>query len=90
MMLFRSFIFRETYLSYREYFNLNCYIGKKSAENFPYGFQNLVKFGVRNFFFKITAGRMVFNFSCKTSGFALVCSLFELKNIFFEIFLKSA
>ena len=29
------------------------------------------------FFFKITAGRTVFNFSCKTSGFYLVFALFK-------------
>ena len=33
--------------------------------------------GGRDFFFKITAGRTVFNFSCKTSCFELVFSLFE-------------
>ena len=28
-----------------------------------------MKLGVGNFFFKITIGRTIFNFSCKTSGF---------------------
>ena len=56
---------------------LNFYIGKKSAEKFSYGFKNLVKLGVENFFFKIPIGRTVFNFSCKTSVFAGLDALFE-------------
>ena len=36
------------------------------AEQKSYGFKNLVKLEVGIFFFKITAGRTVFNFSCKT------------------------
>ena len=36
------------------------------AEQKSYGFKNLVKLEVRIFFFKITAGRTVFNFPCKT------------------------
>ena len=59
----------ETFICYRGCLNLNCYIGKKSAEEFSYGFKNLVKLGVENFFFKIYMGRTVFNFSCKTSVF---------------------
>merc|ERR1711973_828121 len=32
-------------------------------------FESLVKLGVENIFFKITIGRTILNFSCKTSGF---------------------
>ena len=39
------------------------------AQQKSYGFENFEKLDVRNFFFKITAGRTVFNFSCKTSFF---------------------
>ena len=39
------------------------------AEQKSYGFKNLVKLGVENFFFKIPIGRTVFIFSCKTSRF---------------------
>ena len=36
-MLFWSFIFPETYICYRGYFNLNFYIGKKVLKIFPKG-----------------------------------------------------
>ena len=43
-----------------------------------YGFKNYEKLEVQNFFFKIKAGRTVFNFSIKTSFFlAQVGVLFE-------------
>ena len=60
MILFWSFFFPETYICYSRYFNLNCYIGKKSAEKFSYGFKNLVKLGVWKKKIKIWAGRTVF------------------------------
>ena len=47
------------------------------AKQKSYGFKNFVKLEVENFFFEITAGRTVFNFSNKTSCFAPVFSLFE-------------
>ena len=47
MIRFWSFIFPETYICYRGYFNLNCYIVKKVQKKFPYVFKNLVKLGVR-------------------------------------------
>ena len=48
------------------------------AQQKSYGFQNFEKLEVGIFFFfKITAGKTVFNFSCKTSGFDLVFALFE-------------
>ena len=52
----------------------------KFAEQKSYGFKNFEKLEVQIFFFKITAGRTVFNFSCQTSGFELVFSLFKQKN----------
>ena len=58
------------------YINYLLY-GYSRAEQNPYGFKNWVKLGVRRKNFKITAGRTVFKFSYKTSGFALVFSLFE-------------
>ena len=73
--LFWFFIFLETYICYRKYFDLNFHIGNKVQEKFSYGSKNLVKLGVRKK--KHTAGRTVFNFLCKTSGFALVFALFE-------------
>ena len=45
------FHFSETNICYREYFNLNCYIGKIVQKKFAYGFKNLVKLGVWHFFF---------------------------------------
>ena len=39
-----------------------------------------MKLGVEIINFKITIGRTVFNFSCKTSVFAGMGALFELKN----------
>ena len=65
-----------TFICYRGCLNLNCYIGKK-VQIFFYGFKNLVKLGVEIFFFKISMGRTVFNFSCKTSVFAGMGALFE-------------
>ena len=50
----------------------------RAGQNF-YGFKNLMKLGVGIFFFKIPRGRTVFNFSCKTSVFGAVFSLFEKK-----------
>ena len=50
------------------------------AQQKSYGFSNFKKLEVGIFFFKIKAGRTVFNFSCKTSGFGPVFSLFEKKN----------
>ena len=47
------------------------------AEQKSYGFKNLVKLGVEIINFKITIGRTVFNFSCKTSVFAGLGALFE-------------
>ena len=47
------------------------------AEQKSYGFKNLVKLGVEIINFKITIGRTVFNFSCKTSVFAGMGALFE-------------
>ena len=44
-MLFWSFIFPETYICYRVYFNLSCYLGKKVQKNFSFGLKNLVKLG---------------------------------------------
>ena len=35
------------------YFNLNCYIGKKSADHFSYGCKNLMKLGIREKIFWI-------------------------------------
>ena len=55
--------------------NFNCLYGSLArsvtkpllAEKFPYGFKNLVKLGVRIFFFfKITAAKTIFGFSSKT------------------------
>ena len=68
MIGFWSFYFPENYICYRRYFNLNFYNGKK-CRKFSYGFKNLVKLEVENFFFKIPIGRTIFNFSCKTSRF---------------------
>ena len=51
----------------------------KFAEQKSYGFKNFEKLEVQ-IFFLITAGRTVFNFSCQTSDFELVFSLFEEKN----------
>ena len=69
-------------------------MAKKSAENFFYWYKNLVKLVGQGKKFKINAGRTVFNFSCKTSGFVLVFSLFEKKNSIltekFKILIKSA
>ena len=45
--LFWFFIFLETYICYRKYFDLNFHIGNKVQEKFSYGFKNLVKLGVR-------------------------------------------
>ena len=61
--------------------------GYSRAEQNPYGFKNLMKLGVREKIFEITAGRTVFNFSCKTSVFGAVFSLFEKKNQEVEIFI---
>ena len=47
------------------------------AQQKSYGFKNLVKLGVEHINFKITIGRTVFNFSCKTSFFAGMGALFE-------------
>ena len=60
MMTFWVSDFYETFICYRRYFNLYSYIGKKNTEHFPYGFKNLVKLGVQNFFLKIIEGRTVF------------------------------
>ena len=76
MIRFWSFIFLETYICYRVYLNLNCYIGKKVQKIFLMGLKIWWSWGSGFFFFKITAGRTVFKFSCKTLGFELVFSLF--------------
>ena len=50
---------------------------KICAQQKSYGFKNLVKLEVEIKNFKITMGRTVFNFSCKTSVFAGMGALFE-------------
>ena len=45
------------------FLNLSWYMGKK----LQYGFKNLVKLVVKNIHFKITIGKTVFSFACKTS-----------------------
>ena len=52
---------------------------KKYSKIF-YGFKNLLKLEVEIINFKITIGRTVFNFSCKTSVFAGLDALLEYKN----------
>merc|ERR1711973_570596 len=73
---FWVFDFYETFICYGGCLNLNCYISKKVQKKFSYGFKNLVKLGVEIINFKITIGRTVFNFSCKTSVFARLGALF--------------
>ena len=69
-------------LCYKRYFNLNCYIGKKVHENFHIGLKIWWSSGSGRKI-KIKAGRTVFNFSCKTSGFELVFALLSKKNTHF-------
>ena len=52
-------------------------VQKESLHNNLMGFKILRNWRLGFFFFKITVGRTVLNFSCKTSGFGLVFSLFE-------------
>ena len=52
VMLFWSFIFPETYICYRGYFNLNFYIGKKVQKNFLMGLKIWWSWGSGIFFFQ--------------------------------------
>ena len=63
-MLFWSFIFRETYIFYRGYFNLNCYIGKKVQKNFLVGLKIWLCWGPGKTI-KIAAGKTVLIFHAK-------------------------
>ena len=65
-------------------------MGKK-VQKFFYGFKNLVKLGVEITDFKMTMGRTVFSFSCKTSVFDRLDALFGQFYVnVFGIFLKCA
>ena len=74
MMLFWSFIFPETFIYYRGYFNLNSYIGKKVQTKFSYGVKNLVNLGIRK---KIEQVGRFLILHAKLLFFEPVFSLFE-------------
>ena len=73
---FFVFKFLDRNIVYSLCIDLYLYEGIIAQQKY-YGFLKYLKLEIRIFFFKIKAGRMVFNFSCKTSDFELVFSLFD-------------
>ena len=89
MTIFWSFIFLETYICYRGYFNLNYYIGKKVQKNFLMGLKIWWSWGSGYSKIKIPIGRTVLCFLCVNFIFCGLGGSFWVKKWqFFGFFRK--